>query len=734
MRNDIKLEKWSIGTKPAARDDDFFESVFFSGNGRMGARGYLACADDAPPFRNGLFVAGMFGELKPGLTDFMNLPTPVYAKIWADGTKAATGGAAVSRALDLRGGLFTAEFTARCAGKSLRVKEERFFSLADTGLLVQRITLTPEEDMDLELFGGVRTSCCNLPVPDDQTKDNTRTEQLAEIVRKDFSDGGLCVELTAKGTRLRVREEVAFRAGALAFRRVSEDEEGAGLVFGGRVSAGQTASVEQCAFVATSRDRDPRIRRPAPDWSFDALFAQNRAAWAERWETADIEIEGDGETDAAVRYQIFELIANDSAGDPSVSIGARGLTHTRYKGCYFWDCDLFMMPFYLYTDPGAAKNLMRYRADALPQAKRHAQGMNCPGARYPWMASFDGSEQCESWDIGASELHVTADIVFAMDQYVQATGDLDFYAHGAAEVYVETARFWAGRYTPEPGTGRVNLLFCKGPDEYCGITGNNLYTNMLVKRNLRLARGAARYLLENDEAAARRLALTEEEAAAWAALEDAIKLPRDPATGRWKQDDTFDLLEPVRVSDLKRNDAASYRTVCFDRLQRYRVIKQADVILLMTRLPEVFTAAEKLAAWQDFEPVCLHDSTLSFATHALFAAQNGLTDAARSYFRRALFLDLRDVMENTGMEGLHAACLGECWQTVVFGFGGLSFENGKPKLTPRLPQNIRGLRFRFFYRGEAYEASVGSGRASLHKLGSGAGPERQTETKRGSAL
>lgn len=159
-------------------------------------------------------------------------------------------------------------------------------------------------------------------------------------------------------------------------------------------------------------------------------------------------------------------------------------------------------------------------------------------------------------------------------------------------------------------------------------------------------------------------------------------------------------------ASLKAGDEASYHKVCFDRVQRYKVIKQADVLLLMTRLAELFTPEEKAAAWEDFEPLCLHDSSLSFATHALFAAQNGPADAAERYWEKALWLDLRDIMGNTGKEGLHLACLGETWQTLVFGFAGLHLTPDGPALAPHLPERWRSLSFRFTHRGRSYEARV----------------------------
>lgn len=322
------------------------------------------------------------------------------------------------------------------------------------------------------------------------------------------------------------------------------------------------------------------------------------------------------------------------------------------------------------------------------------------------MAALDGSEQCESWDIGASEVHITADVVFALQQYRDWCGDEAFYENGAAQVYVETARFWADRYTLQ-ADGTAHLLFCKGPDEYCGITSNNLFTSVLVRHNLSLAVQAAELLLRTQPDTAARLGLSAQEATQWQALRDAIVLPRR-ADGRYLPDDTFLRLEHVDPAALKQDDSASYHTVCFDRLQRYQVIKQADALPLMSRLPELFTAQERRAAWDDYEPLCLHDSTLSFASHALFAAQNGLQAPAEHYLQKAMLLDLRDVMSNTGKEGLHVACFGEVWSAVMLGLLGLRFADGAPTAAAHLPARWQRVETQFLYRGKRYSITADS--------------------------
>lgn len=658
MRNDLCLTPWTISHTGDGWADDFCESVFFLGNGRMGVRGYLSSEPAPRPVQKGLYLAGIFGEIKPGITDFVNLPTPVRETIRIDGAQTALA-SPVERVLDLREATLTMRYTLSANGKRLAVTHQRFLPRERPALLLQRLTLIPETDMELAVSSGILTDSCNSPIPDDQTKANTETVQLSRPGPVEPSQQGFSCAFSIQGTGLTVTQEIRLRCPAFARAPGCGPETRSTA----SAKAGQALIFDKIAAVRTSRDRDPRIAPIPEDWDFGGLLAEHRAAWARVWERCDLDISAcGGDLQTGLRYAMFQLLGSCSAKDPSVSIGARGLTHGRYKGCYFWDTDLFMLPFFLENDREAARSLCEYRVRSLPAARAHARKMNAAGARYPWMAALDGSEQCETWDIGCSEVHITADVAFALDAYCQRSGDEAFYLDQAAEVFVETARFWVSRYTCRPETGEADLLFCKGPDEYCGITCNNLFTNVMVQHNLDLALRAAADLREKRPALYARLAITPEELSRMAALRGAIKWPREPSTGRLAQDDTLHLLEPADMAALKPDDGASYHQICFDRLQRYKVIKQADVLLLMTRLPQLFTPEEKQAAWEDFEPICLHDSTLSFASHALFALQNGLREAGLAYLRKALLLDLRDVMGNTGQEGLHLACMGEAWQ------------------------------------------------------------------------
>ncbi len=699
MENKINFAPFSIDAKIFG-DTAFYESVFFSGNGRMGSRGFLPIDDRA--LETGLFVAGIFGSLSDNITDFVNLPTPVCENIYIDEKKAVLDSSAYPEiSLNFKNGEVTQKFIVKNGNKKAEITHKRFFSMYNLALLAQKTTYMPCSDMELKIQSGINTQCCNCPVPDDQTKSNTEHTQLTIVDDISGKNSSIICKMHTVGTNITVEQSINF----ICDKKETEQkfihtESGFYCNFNYSLNAGESVTIEKNTQIKTGRDvfKSDKVIK-----NYGEEMQKSEEIWRERFETSDIEIEGADDDQCAIRYAIFELIANCAAHDSSVSIGARGLTHTRYKGCYFWDTDIFMLPFYINTNTTAAKNLVMYRAKTLPQAENHAKKMSSVGARYPWMASYSGDEQCESWDIGACEMHITCDVVYSIDRYIKLTGDNDFYINHAAEIYIKTARFWADRYTVKDD--EVDLHFCKGPDEYCGITSNNLFTNMFVRRNLELAIKAAELLQNEHEEKAVAFEVTSGEINTWKNMSNNIKLPKDN-NGRYLQDDTFSKLTDIDLSEIKKDDKATYHNVCFDKLQQYKVIKQADTLLLMTRMPEKFTKQEMINAWQDFEPLCLHDSTLSFASHAYMGSLVGEDKKAYEYLQKALFLDLNNIMGNTGKEGLHLANFGETYNAVVFGFLGLSLSNGEIKHNANLPKSWKKVKINFVCNGKKQAVEI----------------------------
>ncbi len=696
----IQYERSAISTRN--RDSiDYNESIFFSGNGYMGVRGYLCEDTTERNYLKGTYLAGVYDTIKENIIDFVNTPNFFAVRIQADGVLLGGQSTVISdfsQSLNLCNGEMRYEYIALLGNKRVKVTAQRFLSLSDVHAAAMRLTVEPlDGDMEITLASGIDCRSCNRPISDDQTKENTETVSYTEVVKQEVNGNHAAVQIKTKGTGITLSE-----AAAVSFSNgVPVPVNGNGFVGKSvRFTAkkGQACTCAQIVSVYTSLDLpEPQLLLASTEdiiktaaAGYDGLLAQSEAAWKSRYNECDITIEGDDKADTALRYNIFQMIASDARDNERVSIGARGLTHARYKGCYFWDTDVFLLPFFVFSDPQAAKNLLLYRYHALDVAREYAKRMSCSGARYPWMASFDGSEQCETWDTGACEIHITADVAYAFDYYLRATGDKPFLYRYAAEVYLETARFWADRFSYDSVKDCYNMLFVKGPDEYCGVTRNNTYTTTLALYNLQLALAAIdemqREYPDTLENLLKRLGFSMEETLRWKDILQKAVVLYDKEKQLYIEDELFLSLEPFDFTRYKTDNTPVYHKLNFDRLQRYQVLKQADIILLMAMLPDRYTLAQKQAAWNFYEPLTLHDSTLSFGTHALLAAQIGEQQKAETYLEKSMYLDLQNVMRNTASEGLHLAAFGATWQSVVLGFCGIIIENGLPKAAPHLPK------------------------------------------------
>lgn len=726
----IQYEPWKITWKGTG-EPRFLESIFSQGNGYLGSRGAFFI-DGAKAYERCTYLAGGFEYISPGITDMVNLPDLFYFQLRLEGEAPERGKGeyvSFSQSLDLRNGLFQRESVWKdLEGRQTAVNISRFISMDNKHISGLTLELTAlNYSGKAEVLIGLDGGTINLPVNDDQTQENLDTVSLLSVKETRVS-GEYCflrAESSASGRlKIAMTGRVRVDEGETGYGRLGLDGktdcsnpgfDGGSESFNTPEDAStpgcpaqklkisliprKTVRIEKLIYTESASQEGSALQPRILDGSFHQLLKDSEKAWKRRWKDGDIQVEtegGDLSTQTALRYHLFQLMQNCPYDDPTVSIGARGLTHGRYKGCYFWDTDIFMLPFYLYTDPPAARNLILFRLSTLSDARENAKALNLPGARYPWMCVAGGKEQCQSWDIGRCEIHITADVAFAVENYLNISGDKTLGGK-PAELYVETARYWAGRFTYDKRQDRYNLLFVKGPDEYCGVSANNAYTVLLARHNLSLALQA----VEKEEAFADR-----SEVEKWKQIIEKSQIEYDPERDLFIQDDNFLRLEPF--PEQKNLDGrAAYHKYAFDWLQRYQVLKQADLVLLMVLMPDLFSKNQRRAIWDFYEPLTLHDSTLSWGIHVWAAAVLGLEEKAQEYFYKSLFLDLKDLMKNTGREGIHLAGMGATWQAVIFGFAGLSADGeGKPALSPRLPKDWKSLRFHFYRNQKRYGAVI----------------------------
>jgi trehalose/maltose hydrolase-like predicted phosphorylase len=428
---------------------------------------------------------------------------------------------------------------------------------------------------------------------------------------------------------------------------------------------------------------------------FDRLLAEHRHAWARRWETADVIIEGDPELQQAVRFALFHLMASvPDRGEAAV--GARGISGRAYRGHVFWDSDVFVLPFLAATHPPAARAMLEYRVRRLAAAQAHAARMGRRGARFPWESAHEGIDVTPTFvydkegrvvpiRTGQLEEHITADVAWAASFYCDWTADRAFEFHQGRALLEETARYWASRARLDQRDGRAHIYGVIGPDEYHEPVDDNAFTNVMARWNLeRAAALPGTDGRERDE----RLRIAR-------ALVDGY----DPATGVYEQFSGFYDLEPLIIADV-----APRRPITADvflgrpRVQRSQVLKQADVLMLHHLVPDAVEPGTLEPNLAFYEPRTAHGSSLSPAIHASLFARVGKLAEAVDLLRTSSRLDLDDATSTTA-EGLHLATMGGLWQALAFGFAGVRVAGDAVVVDPRLPDDWKALELRLRFRG-----------------------------------
>lgn len=571
----LNYEPWSISINGFDPEKlSFYQSIFFQGNGRIGMRAILP-GDGYSLTESGIFSAGKYEYLYGNITDMVGLPDPFRYEISVDGKRLDIRECSdISEKIDFSTGLL--ERTMVFEGVTFRFRRVISFSRYD--LAACSIDFSSDRDSArVEISDIIYGNVKNVPVNDDQTLKNDFSFDMLKDRCMDISESEQVFSFSSR-----------YDAFNMTYRKTVVSDMKRNLLPDGYSFVSESSHGNVESIVSFEGEN-------VTGFSFDEILSSSASAIADKWHAFDIETE-DVRHQAAIRFNIFSMIQNAPKDD--LSIGARGLTHGRYKGCYFWDTEVFMFPYYLASDPDTALRLLRYRLDNIDAARNVAKENNLAGARYPWMCSLDGSEQCNTWDIGKSELHVTADVAWAFGKYIERFGYKGLDEKKVDELLVETARYWLSRFSYRPDEDRYHLMFVKGPDEYAGVTMDNVFTVEMAKHNIRLA------LKASDKGT---VEVADSERTAFESLLEKACVPYSEEFGTYLEDALFDYKEKIDIEAAKTDETPLYHKICFDRLQRLRVIKQPDVVLLYIMLPELFTEEQAMNAWKAYEPICVHD-------------------------------------------------------------------------------------------------------------------------------
>jgi len=507
-----------------------------------------------------------------------------------------------------------------------------------------------------------------------------------------------------------------------------EDEKFIGERFSLELTRGQEVSFEKVVVLQTDRDPEQMLEiawahgmaalKAASKVSYREAFDQNVACWQKFWDRSDILVDGDPDTQQGIRFCIFQMQQTYRGLVRGSNIGAKGLTGEVYNGNAFWDTETYCLPFYLFSNPSAAKALLDYRFMTLPQALERAAQLNCRGACFP-VATIDGTESCTLWQHASLQFQSSTGIAYAIQHYVNITGDVEFLFKEGIELLVQISRFLSSRGQWSQSTGKFGFYGVMGPDEFHMMVNNNCYTNYLAKRTFEYTLAALSEIRQVDPVKSAsllsRLECTATELENWGQQAEQMYIPYDAATGLYEQHDGFFNLPHLDVDTLPMKDFPLYNHWAYDRIYRYDMIKQPDVLMFMFLYDQSFTAADKLANYNYYEPRCIHESSLSPSVHSILASELGKYDEAFDFFRFATRIDLDNYNRNSG-EGIHTTSIAAAWMNIVYGFGGMRSDGKVLTFNPSIPEHWKGYSFQVTYRGALLRLEVNQTTARIHTV------------------
>ena len=709
------------------------ETLFALSNGYIGIRG--TPEEGEPVYRNGTFVNGfhetwpiVYGEEAHGFAKLgqtmLNVTDATLVRLYVDDEPFYLPTAHLvryRRTLSLREGLLRREIVWEMpSGLRVAIRSTRLVSFIHrhVAAVVYEVTLLNGK-APVVLSAELRGNQSNQAGKADPRQGrgfagrvlHPRGHLLREsriILSHATERSGMAL---AVGAEHHIATECAFtEQGQVA-------EESGALVFSVNAEPGVPIRLTKLLAYHTSRRapaeelvaRTERTLDRVTAGGIDDLMAGQYAWLAEFWKQADVEVETEHpRVQQVMRWNLFQL-AQASACVGVAGIAAKALTGQTYEGHYFWDTEIYALPFLIYTQPRIARNLLKFRHYMLDKARQRAREVNQAGALFPWR-TINGEEASAYYAAGTAQYHINADIMYALRKYVEVTGDREFLRAEGAEMLVETARLWRDiGFFSRHRDGRFCIHAVTGPDEYNTVVDNNTFTNLMARDNLRCAAAAAEALRTEhpQEFAALhdRTRLDPAEVAEWRRAADRMYIPYDEALGIHPQDDDFLGKKPW---DFAGTPPDRYPLLLHYHplvIYRHQVIKQADIVLAMFLLSREFSLEQKRRNFDFYDPLTTGDSSLSVCIQGIVAAEIGYLEKAFEYFQYGLLMDVADVAGNV-KDGVHLATAGGTWMGIVYGFAGMRDEDGRLRFSPRLPSGIRRLTFRLLAQGRRLEVEL----------------------------
>jgi beta-phosphoglucomutase len=697
------------------------ETVFTIGNGYTGTRGtFEEGYTRAVPVT---LIQGVYDDVPIVYTELANCPDWLSLVVIVDGKRLRLDQGEIlnyGRQLDLRCGVLKRRVRWRSpGGKTIDIHWERFASKADEHVLAVHCELTP-----VDFDGLIEVQASINGYPENQGFNHW------ELLDQGKNDEGIWLNLRTRTSRIELGMAAGMTiSGTEAALQVSNPPGYPTLSTTLLASAGKTIVIDKLVTVFTSREVEQPVlaaqTKLAELSDYQSLLKANEQAWDETWQQSDILIEGDTRAQLAVRYNLFQLLICAPRHDDKVSIPAKTLSGFGYRGHVFWDTEIFILPFFTFTQPALARNMLSYRHHSLPGARRKAAHYGYKGAMYPWESADTGDEVTPRWlppndpygdDIRIwcrdREIHISADIVYAVWYYWQATGDDEWMRDCGAEIIFDTAVFWGSRVEYNTKYERYEIRGVIGADEYHEMVNNNAFTNRMVQWHLEKALFVQDWLRQTfpDKASelGQKLLLTTARQKRWEDIIQNLWIPYDSTTGLIEQCEGFFQLEDINLDDYEPRTRSMQGILGIEPANKRQVLKQPDVLMLLYLMRESQEFPYSLETlqknWDYYAPRTdiSYGSSLGPAIHGILASDLGKLEQAYDYFMQAAMVDIEDVRGNAH-EGIHGASAGGVWQAVVFGFGGIKLGEEAPIANPHLPNGWTRLKFKIHWRGKFHD-------------------------------
>ncbi len=698
-----------------SQDIDRQGNKLLMGNGYIGYRGTLEEFNKEQ--KTATIVSGLYDKVGDQWREPVNLPNGCFTEVIYKGEPlhALTSKVVAHRqSVDMHNAIHTRETTFETSdGSCITLRSRRFASLACRQLICMEYSITSDHECDVDIRTGIDSDVWDINGP--------HLRETETCVHDDVIS--VCAVTHENAVPIIVSEAVVFpledknESINESFRKFHQVQIRSSFTFHKFVS--HMTEIEEENLLESSR----KLCKQAVSIGFDKLLEEHTTLWSQRWDTCDIQIEGDEQAQQALRFSLYHLLSIVPMHTEHASIPARGMSGQMYKGAIFWDTEIFILPFFVHNFPTLARNLLLYRYHTLDGACRKAQEYGYRGAFFAWESQDSGDDACTLFNVTDvftnrpmrtyfrdKQVHISADIVYAFWQYFSLTGDASIWRDGGAEVIFECARFFLSYVYFNPDKQRYEILDVTGPDEYHERVHNNAYTNRMVAHSFEVCQRVAAELRQNEPQFFTELVQGLD-------FESDLDFITEIAKGLYRPDsnptdnliaqfDNYFTLESLPLKTLieRKLHPHEYFGGGNGLATTTQIIKQADVVLMLYLFSEHYSLETKAINWQYYEPRTEHGSSLSACSYSLIAAQIGKVDWAYKYFMKTATIDLTGVgkqyVGTLYIGGTHPAGNGGAWMSAVFGLCGVHCVDKTIHVKPHLPEHWKKVVLPFTVYGQ----------------------------------